>query len=144
MPVAAPVPTAFGEDTLTSAIADRSQPVVLFALEWCEFCWALRKFFRRIGVPFRSVDLDSAAWQEENRGGQVRTALHARLGRPTIPQVFVGSEWVGGCTDTFDAWRSGQLQALLTKAGARFDADAVQDPNSFLPAWIQATPRAAG
>ena len=143
-PVALPTPTPFGADTVASAITGSAQPVVMFALEWCEFCWALRKFFRRIGVEVRSIDLDSADWQAQNRGGQVRAALHARLGRSTIPQVFIGGEWVGGCTDTFDAWRSGKLQALLTRAGARFDADAVRDPNSFLPAWIQATPAAAG
>src|SRR6185369_11678060 len=124
-------------------IGDTSRPVVMFALEWCEFCWALRKFFRCIGVEFRSIDLDSTSWQQEDRGGQVRAALHARLGRPTIPQVFIGGEWVGGCTDTFDAWRGGQLQALLQKAGVRFDANAVQDPASFLPGWIQATAQAA-
>jgi cysteine synthase len=138
-PLSLPTPTPFGDDVVASAISDPSRPVVMFALEWCEFCWALRKFFRRIGVDFRSIDLDSTAWQQDNRGGQVRAALHARLGRPTIPQVFVGGEWVGGCTDTFDAWRAGQLQALLKKGGVAFDSGAVQDPNSFLPAWIQAT-----
>jgi cysteine synthase len=143
-PSALPTVTPFGEDTVASAIADPAQPVVMFALEWCEFSWALRKFFRRIGVEFRSIDLDSASWQTGNRGGQVRAALHARLGRPTIPQVFVAGQPLGGCTDTFDAWRSGHLQALLTRAGVRFDAGAVQDPNSFLPAWIQATPGVNG
>ena len=142
-PVGLPTPTPLGEDVVTSAIGDAARPVVMFALEWCEFCWALRKFFRRIGVEFRSIDLDSATWQEENRGGQVRAALHARLGRQTIPQVFIGGEWLGGCTDTFDAWRAGRLQALLKKAGVAFDAAAVQDPGMFLPGWIQAASQAA-
>jgi len=112
----------------------------MFALEWCEFCWALRKFFKRIGIDYRSIDLDSEQWQPENRGGQVRTALHAHLGRSTIPQVFIGGEPIGGCTDTFDAWRSGKLQQLLEKAGVPFKADAVHNPDSFLPSWIQRTP----
>ena len=54
------------------------------------------------------------------------------------------AEIVEGCTDTFDAWRAGRLQALLGKAGVKFDADAVQDPGSFLPAWIQGKPGARG
>jgi cysteine synthase len=139
-PAALPTPTPFGADVVASVIADGSRPVVMFALEWCEFCWAVRKFFRRIGVDFRSIDLDSASWQQEDRGGQVRAALHARLGRSTIPQVFIGGQWVGGCSETFDAWRAGQLQALLRQAGVSFNADAVQDPGSFLPEWIQANP----
>src|SRR5690606_17752047 len=41
---------------------DRSEPVVLFALEWCEFCWSVRKLFARLGIEYRSVDLDSVEY----------------------------------------------------------------------------------
>lgn len=140
-PVAPPKATPYAQDVVESALADTGNPVVIFALEWCEFCWAVRHFFKRIGVPLRSLDLDSATWQIEDHGGQVRTALHARVGQPTIPQVFVGGQWVGGCTDTFQAWRDGKLQALLAQAGVAFDADAVDDPAVFLPGWIQAAER---
>src|SRR3974390_535759 len=40
------------------AIADRGEPVVMFALEWCEFCWAVRKMFARNGIRYRAIDLD--------------------------------------------------------------------------------------
>ena len=49
-------------------------PVVMFALEWCEFCWSVRKLFGRCGIPFHSVDLDSVAFQEDDRGGRIRAA----------------------------------------------------------------------
>ena len=52
--------------------AIRDQPVVMFALEWCEFCWAVRKLFARLGIAYRSVDLDSVALQEGDRGGDPR------------------------------------------------------------------------
>ncbi|MCU0963732.1 MAG: hypothetical protein MUF08_01420 [Burkholderiaceae bacterium] len=109
----------------------------MFALEWCEFCWTLRHFFRRIGVELRSVDLDAAAWQAGQRGAQVRAALHARTGQPTMPQVFVGGQWLGGCTDTLAAWQDGRLPATLKALGLPFDAGAVQDANALLPAWLQ-------
>ena len=146
-PAAAPVPapvaaTALGRELVETEVTGPA-PVVMFALEWCEFCWAVRKFLQRIGVAYRSVDLDSAAWQAGNRGGEVRAALQARIGQATIPQVFVGGQWIGGCSDTFAAWRSGRLQDLLKAAGVRFDADAVGNPDSFLPGWIQASPAAA-
>ena len=60
-----------------AAIADPGQPVVLFALEWCEFCWALRKFFARLGIPYRSVDLNSVAMQEGDLGGELRAGAAA-------------------------------------------------------------------
>jgi cysteine synthase A len=39
---------------------DRGNAVVMFDLEWCEFCWAVRKLLARLGVAFASVDLDSS------------------------------------------------------------------------------------
>ncbi|MGE3774112.1 MAG: cysteine synthase [Gammaproteobacteria bacterium] len=120
-----------------NVIGDAAQPVVMFALEWCEFCWTLRRFFRRVGVSLRSVDLDAASWQADGRGAEMRAAIHTRTGQPTIPQVFVGGEWLGGCRDTLAAWRDGRLQRLLKAQGIAFDAGAVNDPDALLPAWLQ-------
>lgn len=110
--------------------------VVMFALEWCEFCWSARKLFARAGIPYRSVDLDSVAWQEGDRGGRIRPVLAERTGAPTIPQIFIGGELVGGCTDLFDGWRDGTVARLLESAGVAFDGSAVTDPYDLLPKWL--------
>ncbi|MBX5461422.1 MAG: cysteine synthase, partial [Steroidobacteraceae bacterium] len=34
-----------------NVIGDREQPVTLFALEWCEFCWSVRRLFAKHGIP---------------------------------------------------------------------------------------------
>ncbi|MBC7656766.1 MAG: pyridoxal-phosphate dependent enzyme, partial [Frankiaceae bacterium] len=125
------------EDFVARVLADAEQPVVLFALEWCEFCWSLRKLFERASIPYRAVDLDSRAYQVDDRGGQIRAVLRRDIGSPTIPQVFVGGEHIGGCTDTMDAFKSGRLQALLGLNGVSFDTDAQVDPHSLLPSWLQ-------
>jgi len=125
------------EDFVARTIADAEQPVVLFALEWCEFCWSLRKLFARAGIPYRSIDLDSTTYQREDRGGQIRAVLRERIGSPTIPQVFVGGEHFGGCTDTLDAFKAGTFQAALRRHGVAFDAAAEIDPHALLPGWIQ-------
>jgi cysteine synthase A len=93
--------------------------------------------FARYGIRYRSIDLDSAEYQAEDRGGRLRSALSARTCMTTIPQVFVGGEFVGGCTEVFDAWRSGRLQALLERSGVQFDRFVSLDPYSFLPGWLQ-------
>ncbi len=115
----------------------RDERVVLFALEWCEFCWSVRKLFARLGIEYRSIDLDSVAYQAGDRGGKIRAVLAARTGARTIPQIFIGGTHVGGATDLFDAWRSGAARALLVKSGASFDAGADLDPYSLLPKWLQ-------
>jgi cysteine synthase A len=110
--------------------------VVLFALEWCEFCWSLRKLFAACAIPYRSVDLDSTDYQAGDRGGKIRAVLAARTGSKTIPQLFVGGEWIGGTTETMASFKQGRLQQLLCQHGVAFDTDAVVDPDALMPAWL--------
>ncbi len=119
-------------------LEDRQQAVVMFALEWCEFCWSVRRLFARLGISYRSVDLDSAQYQEGDVGGKIRRVLAAKAGAPTIPQIFVAGRHVGGCTEVFDAYKAGQLQEWLDGADVGFDADANIDPYEFLPGWVHA------
>jgi cysteine synthase A len=135
-PDAAPA-GAEAEAFLAQVIDDRSQPVVLFALEWCEFCWSLRRLFDQAGVPYRSIDLDSVPFQAERWGERVRAALTARTGMSTIPQVFVGGRFHGGCTDVIDAWDRGVLPRELERAGLECKCESVASARSFLPTWLQ-------
>jgi cysteine synthase len=137
---AAPPPVPTELDAQAVRFVDEilaSEPVVLFALEWCEFCWSVRKLFGKLKVNYKSVDLDSVAYQEGDRGGKIRAVLSARLGVSTIPQIFVGGEHVGGCTEVFDAMRSGALQERLREQGVSCDTDIAIDPYSLLPKWLQ-------
>ena len=120
--------------------AIKSHAVVMFALKWCEFTWSVRRMFAELGVPFFSIDLDSGAFQKDDWGGRVRRALQTRAGVSTIPQIFVGEEFIGGASETLDAWRSGRLSAALLRAGVELEVEP-DDASRFLPKWLQ--PRAA-
>jgi cysteine synthase A len=134
---AAPQPiTQDAEEFVSRVVSDSDQPVVMFALEWCEFCWAVRKMFAKHGIAYRSVDLDSVEYQRDDRGGKIRAALSVRTSMTTIPQVFVAGEFIGGCTDVFNAHKAGRLQALLDKRGISYDRTVQVDPYSFLPSWL--------
>ena len=134
--VAEPAVSAEVQDFVARVIADPEQPLVLFALEWCEFCWSLRKLFAQCAIPYRSVDLDSTAYQRDDRGGQIRAVLRARTGSKTIPQVFVGGQFIGGCTDTLEMFKDGRLQGLLTQHHVHFDESVRVDPYTLLPGWL--------
>jgi cysteine synthase A len=143
-PSVVPAPAVSAEKIAVDPAAARfvsevlaKEPVVMFALEWCEFCWSVRKLFKQLGIAYRSVDVDSVEFQKEDLGGRIRGVLADRTGAKTLPQVFVGGEHVGGATDTFDAWRNGKLQALLDKSGVSYDRAATLDPYSLLPKWLQ-------
>jgi cysteine synthase A len=110
--------------------------VVLFALEWCEFCWSVRKMVAQCEIPFVSVDLDSVPFQEDERGVKIRAVLQDITASKTIPQIFIGGEYVGGCTEVFDAYKSGELRTLLDAVGVEYLNDENFDPYTLLPGWL--------
>ena len=131
-----PEPSPAAVEFVDSVVGSKDQPVVMFALEWCEFCWSVRKLFKALDVPYRSVDLDSVAYQRDNWGGEIRAALRKRVQAQTIPQIFVGGKHLGGCTETFDAFKQGRLQALLEGNGVAWRRSDGLDPYSLLPKWL--------
>jgi cysteine synthase A len=134
---AAPVQVSPQAEAFVSKVtSDSGQPIVMFALEWCEFCWSVRKLFKAFDIPYRSIDLDSADYQKDNWGGQIRTALKSRTNSPTIPQIFVGNRHIGGCTETFDAFNDGRLRKLLDEQGIKFKPAENVNAYSFLPKWL--------
>jgi len=112
------------------------QPVAMFALEWCEFCWSVRKLFGQLGIDYFSVDLDSVEYQEGDRGGKIRAVLAERTGAVTIPQIFIGGEHVGGCTELFDMYCDGKMLRKLDEIGVDYRSDVEVDAYGLLPRWL--------
>ncbi|MCG6882779.1 MAG: glutaredoxin [Silicimonas sp.] len=108
---------------------------MLYALEWCEFSWSVRRLFQDAGIDYLSVDLDSAEYRDNNRGGRIRAALREICGAPTIPQIFVGGEYIGGATETFDAYNSGALKEKLEQQSITMIA-AAENAYGYLPKWL--------
>jgi cysteine synthase A len=124
---------AFVEQTLS----DADQPIVLFALEWCEFCWSVRKLFAKLEIPYTALDLDSVKFQDNNMGGKIRAVLLDQLGTPTIPQIYIGGQHIGGATDLFTTYSTGKLDEMLSE----HDIDVKEMPEDFeplslLPGWL--------
>ena len=121
---------------LDQTTSDPDYPVVLFALEWCEFCWSVRKMFAEYEIPYRAVDLDSVAYQEDNKGGKIRKAIEQRTGLKTIPQIYVGGKHLGGASETFDAVKDGSFAKMLVENNVSWNQSVDTDPYSFLPGWL--------
>jgi cysteine synthase A len=126
------------QEFLLTVTGDKERPVVLFSLEWCEFSWSVRKMFAHYGIPYRSIDLDSVAYQQGNRGGKIRAAIQAQTGLKTIPQIYIGGKHVGGATELFDAAKDGSMAELLRENRVSWTEAEDRDPYSFLPGWLHA------
>jgi len=121
---------------VSDVTSDADDPVVMFSHEWCEFCWSVRKMFAKYEVPYRSIDLDSVEYQQDNKGGEIRKALRERTTSKTIPQIFIGGQYIGGATELFDAARDGTMQELLKENTVNYNKDVNDDPYTFLPGWL--------
>jgi cysteine synthase A len=108
----------------------------MFSLEWCEFCWSVRKMLSACDIPYITVDLDSVAYQENDRGGKILEVLRQRNDWPTTPQIYVGDKFVGGATDLFDVGKEGDLEAMLDSRKIPYNDTIKRDPYSFLPDWL--------
>jgi len=117
-------------------LRDPDRPVVMFAYEWCEFCNAVRKVFSEYGIAYTSIDLDSVAYQQGDRGIKIFEVLKRRTGSFTLPQIFIGEDFEGGCTDAFNSLKSGQLHTRLQKHGGTIDPSVKTDPYELLPKWL--------
>lgn len=113
-----------------------NEPVVMFALEWCEFCWAVRKLFKALRISFLSVDLDSVGLQQDDIGLKYRQVLKHKLNSPTIPQIFIGGKHIGGASELFAAMQSGELLKLLQASNIEYHLPLNLDPQSLLPGWV--------
>lgn len=118
---------------LEAIVDDPAQPVVLFALQSCQYCWSARKFFRQLDIPYRPIELDAAAGQDNSMSRAMRDALEIKLGTRQVPQIFVGGTCVGGCTDLFKAYQDGSLQQLLEAHDVSYNQAVRLDTDALLP-----------
>ena len=101
---------------MSDAVTDRIQneikahKVVLFvkgtpASPQCGFSAATIELFRKMNVPFHSVDVIA--------NPEIRAALPQISSWPTFPQIFIDGKLVGGCDIVHEMAESGELQKLL-------------------------------
>lgn len=133
-----PLITEITQQMLQQFIGNPRHPVVMFGLEWCEFCWSVRKLFKKLSIQFHSVDLDSAAYQPCDLGKKLKATLVAHTNCSTLPQIFIGGEFIGSCIEIFDAVNNRSFFRKLDKAGVSFNKVIDIDPYTLLPGWMQA------
>ncbi len=75
----------------------------------CGFSAEVADVLSQLGVPFKGVDVlaDDA----------IRQGIKSFSDWPTIPQVYVKGEFVGGCDIVREMYQSGELQRLLEERG---------------------------
>ncbi|KAH6823952.1 Thioredoxin superfamily protein [Perilla frutescens var. hirtella] len=101
------------EDTVKNTIAQN--PVVVYSKTWCSYSAEVKSLFKRLDVEPFVIELDQLGAQ----GPQLQKTLEKLTGQHTVPNVFIGGKHIGGCTDTIKLHQKGELEALLSEAGAK-------------------------
>jgi monothiol glutaredoxin len=80
----------------------------------CGFSMQVAQILNYLGVDFKAINvLDDMA---------VREGIKAYSNWPTIPQLYVKGEFVGGCDIVREMFQAGELQDLLTAKGVTHNA----------------------
>jgi monothiol glutaredoxin len=92
-----------------------SSPVVLFMkgtpdFPQCGFSAQTVAALRSVGAEFKHVNI----FEEP----EMREALKRYSNWPTYPQLYINGELIGGCDIALQMYQSGELQKLLSGAGA--------------------------
>ena len=100
------------QDRIRQQITDT--PVVLFmkgtpVFPQCGFSAAVVQVLSELGVKFKSVDV--------LKDPEVRQGIKEFSNWPTIPQLYVKGEFVGGCDIVREMFETGELKTLLEEKG---------------------------
>ncbi len=76
----------------------------------CGFSAATMEIFHDLGKPFHTVDVLSEPAK--------RDAIKHYSNWPTIPQVYIGGKFVGGCDIVREMFTTGELRKLVDDAFA--------------------------
>jgi monothiol glutaredoxin len=92
----------------------KSNDVVLFMkgtpqFPMCGFSGQVVQILDYVGVPFKGVNV------LEN--DELRQGIKTYSNWPTIPQLYVKGEFVGGCDIVREMFQSGELQSHLSEKG---------------------------
>ena len=92
----------------------KSNPVVLFMkgtpdFPQCGFSGRVVQILDYVGVDYKGYDVLANA--------DLRQGIKDYSSWPTIPQLYVKGEFVGGCDIVTEMFQSGELQQFLTEKG---------------------------
>ena len=108
----------------------KNNPVVLFMkgtplFPQCGFSSRVAGVLNYMGVAYRDVNVLSS--------DAMRQGIKDFSDWPTVPQLYVKGEFVGGCDIVTEMTLSGELDQLFDRAGVAYDkaaADKIREANS--------------
>jgi glutaredoxin 3 len=83
--------------------------VEIYTQRYCPYCHWAKELLTRKGVTFREIDVTADRKMRQQM-------IERASGGATVPQIFIGATYVGGCDDLYALEEAGKLDALLASA----------------------------
>ena len=83
--------------------------VLMYSSAMCPFCIRAEQLLKRKGVA--DIEKIRVDLQPDER-----KIMMERTGRRTVPQIYIGETYVGGCEELFALEHAGELDPLLAAA----------------------------
>ncbi|MEH6589237.1 MAG: glutaredoxin 3 [Halioglobus sp.] len=82
--------------------------VKMYSTRFCPYCMRARSLLDSKGVAYEDIGIDA--------NPQMRQQMMKLSGRHTVPQIWIGSQHIGGFDDIYLLERQGDLDELLNAA----------------------------
>lgn len=80
--------------------------VTIYTTRFCGFCFRAKQLLENKNVAYKEIPVDGDR--------AARQKLAERSGRHTVPQIWIGREYVGGCDELYSLERAGRLNTILS------------------------------
>jgi len=79
--------------------------VIVYTKNICPYCVKAKHLLQRKGVEFKEINLSNDPEEYEK--------LKDKTNFYTVPQIFIGQEFIGGCDDLYELEEKGELDNKL-------------------------------
>jgi len=85
-------------------------PVAVFSKSYCPYCMRAKHLLSSLNQNAQTLELD-----KENDGPAIQSYLAKRAGASsvTVPQIYIKSQLIGGCSELTALHKAGKLEPML-------------------------------
>ena len=83
-----------------------STEVKIYSTNSCPYCVRAKQLLERKGIAYTEINLSTEA-------AEVRMELMQKTNHRTVPQIFIGDEFIGGFDQLYALDREGKLDQLI-------------------------------
>lgn len=83
-----------------------STEVKIYSTNSCPYCVRAKQLLERKGITYTEINLSTEA-------AEVRMELMQKTNHRTVPQIFIGEEFIGGFDQLYALDREGKLDQLV-------------------------------